>query len=327
MWVFNQILVTMELIEDCSSSHRDDKVEPGNLLEQYWFFGNLLIDSKPKISRSNSDHCPSSSYNSQEDMLITSDQKSSPSTKKHPKLVRTPSLPSSMDRAVDIAQEKQSWLNSGGRKSNQRNNLIRPSSLPPCIGKEEEEEEEEDQESEFTLGRLIRQASLNSSDMLPPKQTSKRSSIPKKICPRKKPDELERLNMEGCKEMVHQYLTNQAKNRRSSDIQTKEVEGFKAFSLEVEKQGVANKFPSLQEKGSWLKLNEKMTARRPSNLSEAWNVKSSPPSIPKCAAAVADNDKKLAQDMKAQIKFWARAVASNVKRTELFVNRFGSSSI
>lgn len=182
MWVFNQILVTMELIDDCSSSHIDEKVEPRNLLEQYWFFGNLLIDSKPKISRSNFDHCPCSSYNSQENMLITS-EKSSPSTKKHPKgdnfarpkLVRAPSLPSSMDRAVDIAEEKQSHHNSGGRKSNPGNNLIRAPSLPPCIGKEEEEDE--DQESEFTLGRLIRQASLNSSDMLPPKQTSKVSSM------------------------------------------------------------------------------------------------------------------------------------------------------
>lgn len=142
------------------------------------------------------------------------------------------------------------------------------------------------------------------------------SSIPKKIRPRKKPDELERINMEGCKEMGHQYLTNQAKiRRRSSDIQTKEAEGYKALSLEVEKQGskqgVANKFPSLQEKGSWLKSDEKMAARRPYNLSEAWNVKSSTPSIPKCAAA--DNDKMSAQDMKAKIKFWARAVASNVR--------------
>lgn len=38
-------------------------------------------------------------------------------------------------------------------------------------------------------------------------------------------------------------------------------------------------------------------------------------SIPKwaAAAAAAENDKRSSQDMKAQIKFWARAVASNAR--------------
>lgn len=185
----------MELIGEKSCSNRNDqiqKVEPGNLLEECWFFGNLLnsASTKTKMSRCNSDPCPSSNYNSQEEMFVRNDGKSScSSTKKHPtkgdnfvgpKLARAPSLPSFMARAVEVNQKKESLDFSEGRKPNigsssssLRNSLIRAPSLPPpCVGREEEDEEE-DQESEFTLGRLIRQASLNSSDILPPRQTSK----------------------------------------------------------------------------------------------------------------------------------------------------------
>lgn len=157
--------------------------EPESLLEEGWFFGNLLIDSKSNMSKSYSDLGPSD-YNTREEMSVIKSEKSSSTTPvKDPngensdprRLSRAPSLPSYMEPEVDMFQfhplkEKH---DTGGSNWITQNNLIREQSLPSCLKRKEEDE---DEEGDFTLSRLIRQASLNSSNNLPPRHNSKVSS-------------------------------------------------------------------------------------------------------------------------------------------------------
>ncbi|KAJ0801620.1 hypothetical protein HanPI659440_Chr03g0119271 [Helianthus annuus] len=51
--------------------------------------------------------------------------------------------------------------------------FIENGSLPTLMSGKYEEDDTEDEESEFKMGRLIRQASLNSSHMSTPQQTTK----------------------------------------------------------------------------------------------------------------------------------------------------------
>lgn len=182
----------MEVIGEkssCSNTNdhvHDQKVEPQSLLEESWFFGNLLnisASNKTKMSRCNSDPCPSTKYESCHGEMLVKNGEKCPT-----KLARAPSLPIYMVKTLEENEGKGRLGFSEGRKPNigssnsVRNNLMRAPSLPPpCATREDQEDEEEDQESEFTLGRLIRQASLNSSDILPPRRTSKvlyiRSSV------------------------------------------------------------------------------------------------------------------------------------------------------
>lgn len=99
-----------------------------------------------------------------------------------------------------------------------------------------------------------------------------------------------------------------------SDLEFEEVQGFKDLGFSFEKErinpSVANILPGLQEKNRE-ETEEDKAMRRP-YLSEAWHVQSykflSPPPFPNCASS----DHKSSKDMKAHIKFWAKAVASNV---------------
>lgn len=190
----------MDLLNGSSSSTTSyqQEVEPGSLLEECWFFENLLTCSKPKMSRCNSDPCPSTKFDAlttnQEQFLISNANASSSSSIKNgnsdslaPKLVRAPSLPSNIMAAKTVQVIQQNGRHDSGEIMQYkpqaqavpppaRNTLLRAPSLPPpSIGRvEDDDEEEEDQESEFRLGRLIRQASLKSSDtFLPPRQTPK----------------------------------------------------------------------------------------------------------------------------------------------------------
>lgn len=325
----------MDLLNGSSSSTTSyqQQVEPGSLLEECWFFENLLTCSKPKMSRCNSDPCPSTNFDAlttnQEQFLISNAKASSTSSIKNgnskfvaPKLVRAPSLPSNIMAANTVEVIQQNGRHDSGEIMQYkpqaqaapppRNTLLRAPSLPPpSIGRAEDaDDDEEDQESEFRLGRLIRQASLKSSDtFLPPRQTPKSSSIARRS--RKK------ILVDGNKEMGNQYQMNQTKKGKlPSDIQKKEVE---ALSAQFEKQCLENKVPinkvsGLQEK-SWGDQLEDKKFRRPYTMSDASPrpLMRSSTSIPKWAAAAAENDKRSSQDMKAQIKFWARAVASNAR--------------
>ncbi|KAK1431013.1 hypothetical protein QVD17_14203 [Tagetes erecta] len=121
------------------------------------------------------------------------------------------------------------------------------------VGKDEDDVE--DEESEFKMGRLIRQASLNSSNMSTPQQTTKvlagSSSLPRYLS--KKPE----TNQEKVMNMRKVESTNGRNRNKSSKKMGKNNGGT----------------PTIP--GGWV-------------------------------------DKGSSEDMKEQIKFWARAVAFNL---------------
>lgn len=128
-------------------------VEPGELLEDCWFFGNAK--SKSRMLRSFSDPCSSSNF------AGSSYEETYESIKKLSR-DRTPAATTKERR-------------SNGRASS-RNSLVRAPSLPTSLETEDFDDEEE--EMEFSMGKLIRQASLNYSHARPP-----RTNVPKVISP------------------------------------------------------------------------------------------------------------------------------------------------
>lgn len=112
------------------------------------------------------------------------------------------------------------------------------------------------------------------------------------------------------KKMRRRYLKQRTMRKSLSDLEFEEVQGFKdlgfSFKKEAINPNVANVIPGLQQKNREEREEEK-AVRRP-YLSEAWLLQSCPPPIPICTS------NKSPEDMKAHIKFWARAVASNVRQ-------------
>ncbi|XP_076883139.1 uncharacterized protein LOC143531811 [Bidens hawaiensis] len=123
------------------------------------------------------------------------------------------------------------------------------------IGKDEVDDIEDD-ESDFKMGRLIRQASLNSSHMSTPQQTTKI------------------MRGSSC---LPRYLTEKAETNREKVMNTRKVEIMS-------------------------KRN-----RNKSSMKIGKNINDGAPTIPGGLA-----DKGSSEDMKAQIKFWARTVAFNL---------------
>ncbi|KAG6424391.1 hypothetical protein SASPL_114809 [Salvia splendens] len=183
-------------------------MDPNNL-EECWFFGNLLeTKSKSIMVRSLSDPCSSSSEKSYEETYET-------------------------------IKKLESRRRSSNRKSSskKKSGLARAPSLPTSL----ESRDDDDDEVEFSMGKLIRQASLNTRLPPPPSQI--------------------------------------ASNKASASLNCLEVE-------EVQ-QG-------LKDLGSIEKEFDVVERRAPPV--PRWGGKRAP------------------DEMKAQIKFWARAVASNVRQ-------------
>ncbi|KAM0029105.1 hypothetical protein Hdeb2414_s0018g00521891 [Helianthus debilis subsp. tardiflorus] len=135
--------------------------------------------------------------------------------------------------------------------------FIENGSVPTLMSGKYEEDDTEDEESEFKMGRLIRQASLNSSHMSTPQQTTKlmraSSSFPR-------------------------YLSQNPETNQEKVMNMRKVES----------------------------MNERN--RNKSSLKLGKNINGGAPTIP----AGGWVDKGSSEDMKAQIKFWARAVAFNL---------------
>ena len=74
---------------------------------------------------------------------------------------------------VTESSNMQKGSNFSSQKNNPSPNLIRKASMPTFGYGNGEEDDIEDEESEFKMGRLIRQASLNSSLMDAPQQKTK----------------------------------------------------------------------------------------------------------------------------------------------------------
>ncbi|KAF9590410.1 hypothetical protein IFM89_034203 [Coptis chinensis] len=308
-----------------SSTTKDDEVEPVELLDDYWFFQNLLY-KKDRMFRSSSDPYPSS--NSMEEVFVQIKDKGSSDSSHHLK-----------------------------ENTLVRQNLLRTPSLPLSIGREKDVEEKE---TVSRSNKLIRQSSLCSSNVLPPLRASKSTSpspeIPKHQARRKpvvastiqnskprpyrnkdmqrslsqriskSPSEVDTEEAQGSKdlgtfkqegkprpyltkEMLHRSLSQNKNSKSPSELEIEEVQGFKDLGFDFDKidinPSVVDIIPGLQSKkpDNW---NEDMV-RRP-YLSEAWLVQRSTPVMPDWI------DHGSVGDMKKQLKYWARAVASNMRQ-------------
>ncbi|KAM5586146.1 hypothetical protein ABKV19_005179 [Rosa sericea] len=309
----------MEPIDDEpfeASSSKNQKVEANDLLEECWFFDNLLI-RKQRMLRCYSDPCcPSSSSFGQEMLVKNSEAKNS--------LVRTPSLPLQVGRGEKVEQAvKQSTpkksMSKLTRQTSHQKVLQTPTKSPPCVSTKEEVQDRERSDSRRSKSNgqsvqrsLLRTPSLppclgreeKNQDCVPPrpKGMTQCSSIPRYRPPVRS---TEGENADVSKEMRRNLLCRKS----LSDLEIEEVQGFKDLGFNFDKKDIAPSvisiLPGLQEKKRNEDLNPDMV-RRP-YLSEAWMVQSCGPPPPNLGVS------RSAEDMKAQIKFWARAVASNVR--------------
>ncbi|CAA0808684.1 Unknown protein [Striga hermonthica] len=288
---------------------RDDteRVEPSELLEDCWFFGNSL-HRKSRMIRSLSEPCTSSDFAGEENSpgksyeeTYRSIEKLSISERKidRPSLIKAPSVPSTLERQ-DQKSDPQRSKRSNKNKKSSRGGLNRAPSLPISL----EPEEYQDEETEFSMGKLIRQASMKNSDTLPPRtHSTNKSSTPSPSITRQRSrriPEVESSKIEGSEETIRpQRPINQLKSHKSLiDLESKELQGFKELGFDFdEKRDITQ-----EDEG-------KSTGARRSYLSESWGAQSySAPPVPRWGG------KRAAEDVKAQIKFWARAVASNVRQ-------------
>lgn len=116
------------------------------------------------------------------------------------------------------------------------------------------------------------------------------------------------------KETSHQNANSRNKIKKSlSVVEFDEVNGFKESGIKFEKQELnsneATMLHGLQEKKREEELNGDNYKMRRNYFSEPWLGQN-------CATPPVPNGivKDSSQDMKAQIRFWARAVASNVRQ-------------
>ncbi|XP_047271244.1 uncharacterized protein LOC124900067 [Capsicum annuum] len=130
----------------------DDQMEPGLLLEESWFFGNLL-DRKSRMLRCYSDPCPS--YKNS-----TSNQDFSSGKSIEETFSSLQKLPQSEKMNLDSRKSKPRLQKASSKvSSSERCNLQRAPSLPVFV---DYKEEPRDEESDFSMGKLIRQASITS---------------------------------------------------------------------------------------------------------------------------------------------------------------------
>lgn len=98
-----------------------------------------------------------------------------------------------------------------------------------------------------------------------------------------------------------QHPLSQTKLTKSSSDLIQELQGFKDLSIKFDNQDLG---PSLQEKKKQQQFSTNEGKLRNSYLSDqAWQLENS----------ASPMGKRSTEDMKAQIIFWARAVASNVR--------------
>ncbi|XP_019193346.1 PREDICTED: uncharacterized protein LOC109187574 [Ipomoea nil] len=236
----------------------DGRVEPGELLEETWFFGNSLHGKSRMFTR-----------HSHSDPPLVADEKSMEETyssiKKIPELgTRSWSL---LTRTGGPGLMKTASMPTNVKESSTRMystmNLQQMQYCGDLSTFAEKEELEDDEESEFCMGKLIRQASLNHARVQPPLPSVKGLRRSCSICSLPK-QRISKITV-GCESVY--------------DNKTEERD------------------------------EENVVRRR--NCSEL-AAKSSPTpfqNIAKKSSSSSGQD-----DMKAQIKFWARAVASNVRQ-------------
>lgn len=209
-------------------------------------------------------------------------------------LLQKPAKPPYVERKEEATRSKESGSTrrSKSARKPQHGNLLRTPSLPPCIGREKEFGEKE------AAARIRNSIQPNLSEFFPTRQEilDKNFSLPMCRIPT------------SSDEIWHQFLIQMRKRRSQSELESEELQGFKDLGFTFDKKDinptVVDIIPGLREKK--VEEFESERTRRP-YLSEAWMLQTHLlPPIPKW------DSRKSAEDMKQQIKFWARAVASNV---------------
>ncbi|XP_050370626.1 uncharacterized protein LOC126788659 [Argentina anserina] len=308
----------MEHVDDGpfeASSSKNQKVEANDLLEECWFFDNLLI-RKQRMLRCYSDPCcPSPSSFGQEMLVKNSEAKNS--------LVRTPSLPLNVGREEKVEEAvnhntPKKCSSKLTRQTSHQKILQTPTKSPPCVSRREDDQdgEKSDSRRSKSYGQPV-QRSLLRTPSLPPcfgREEKNQESIPQRhkgmtqcsSIPRYRPPV--RIT-EGENDVSKELRRNLLSRKSLSELEIEEVQGFKDLGFTFDKKDIAPSvvsiLPGLQEKKRNEDVNPDMV-RRP-YLSEAWLVQSCAPPPPNLGAG------RSAEDMKAQIKFWARSVASNVR--------------
>ncbi|KAK4771188.1 hypothetical protein SAY87_031720 [Trapa incisa] len=318
-----------------------------DLLEEAWFFGNLLSHgNREHMPRCLPHPCPSSPDCSLAyEMKMNSDKRSSSPEEPCPpveieidgrkgyssKLLfihghSPPPASSSYDDQIDHFHPPSSssedtieevWAEIGRRKMEEPGGitpltkrspsrvLLKAPSLPPGIGREEVSIEEILQsKSHPRMCRSYRQSFLNISDLLPPRQ------IPKGMRNYRSP-------MSSEEDMRRRLLGRTRSIKSRGELEFEELQGFKDLGFTFDKKDlsprVVNILPGLQEKKEDCRVEDddkEDQKRREPYLSEAWLLsKTFKPQIPTWAHRGSAQEK----DVKAHIKFWARAVASNVQ--------------
>ncbi|CAL9220897.1 unnamed protein product [Arabidopsis halleri] len=197
-------------------------------------------------------------------------------------------------------KNKTSSTSSSSSSSSSNNNssmgggLQRTQTLPSYIGREGDVNEFQDQEiDDSRMGFLIREAiasSSSSSGLTPTKHnTPKVSSIPRHRPPRNSRSEeaIQELVVKSQRSPNHKTL-----RKTLSSIETKDILMLKDLDIESEKK---------QEEEEKQRSVQRATAKTRSTAVVGQPI---PVWVP--------NDSR--KDMKAQIKFWARTVASNVRQ-------------
>ncbi|KAJ4982109.1 hypothetical protein NE237_032946 [Protea cynaroides] len=336
----------MEHSWESSSISRDEKVEPIELFEEKWFFNNLFL--RTAMVRCASD--PTSSLSICQEMTAKSlgDKRSSSITEVPRNLLRSPSLPpcigrpesaeadhSNQQSSVIITSEvlpprqtsknmmqdtsvgshgvqKESKVDNPnkdienpGKQSSSiteglwvdgpvHHDLARTPSLPSSVGKEKVAVMEEDGHGSR---KLMRQLSFNPSSFLPPQHKYKT------MAPR------HRLRRETKVDVTNKGSEKLSRRKTMGDLEIEELRGFMelgfTFNEEDLNPSVVNLIPGLRTR-SEENLDEDKE-RRP-YLSEAWTEQKSAPLMPNLV------EKKSVGDIKEQLKYWAQAVASNVRQ-------------
>ncbi|XP_038874999.1 uncharacterized protein LOC120067383 isoform X2 [Benincasa hispida] len=209
-------------------------------------------------------------------------------------LLQKPAKPPYVERKEDGTRSKESGSTrrSKSARKPRNGNLLRTPSLPPCIGREKEFGEKE------AAARIRNSIQPNPSEFFPTRQEILEKNFSLPMC---------RIPTSN-DEIWHQFLIQMRRRRSQSELESEELQGFKDLGFTFDKKDinptVVDIIPGLREKKEEELESER--TRRP-YLSEAWMLQTHLlPPIPKW------DTRKPAEDMKQQIRFWARAVASNV---------------
>ncbi|GER53446.1 hypothetical protein STAS_30956 [Striga asiatica] len=284
---------------------RDDteRVEPGELFEDCWFFDNLL-HRKSRMLRSLSEPCTSSNYGQDENLP----------EKSYEETYRSIEKLSIRDRKTEGKSliKDQKIVPQRSKRSNKNKKSSRCLNRAPSLPTSLEPEEFEDDEIEFSMGKLIRQASMNYSDTLPPRAHSTKILTPSPSMTRQRSiikPEVEGSKIEGTEKITRpQRPTNQLRKQRSViELESEEFQGFKDLGFDFDEEELSMIW-GLSDKKDIQEDEGKSSRVRRLHSSEAWSAQS------RSAPPVMWGGKRSTEDVKAQIKFWARAVASNVRQ-------------